>query len=273
MAKDGLKSIRKREYRAVATLLVMGLGIWIVQSAVYHFGWSESDALPIWPEYAWSPRMMISIVGILCYIGYGIYVARMLRELKRADDEREHLIADLTRTKDELHYRATHDNLSGLWNRTTILEALQKELAQSRRDGSSVGVIIADIDHFKEINDQHGHLAGDAVLRAVSERLSQTVRASDFAGRYGGEEFILVIRKSDVRAGRHIAERLRAELNDSPIETSEGTFPVRMSFGVAAGNGKTSDVDSLVRAADQALYRAKKAGRNRVEIWSDDHRN
>lgn len=273
MKTHGLISIRNREYRAVATLLVMGLGIWIVQNAAQYFGWGKSDSASFLADYGRSPQMMISIVGILCYIGYGVYVARMLKELKRADDERERLIADLTHAKDELHYRATHDNLSGLWNRTTILEALQKELAQSCRDGSAVGVIIADVDHFKEINDQHGHLAGDAVLRAVSERLSQAVRASDFAGRYGGEEFILVLRNSDVKVGRHIAERLRSELNDNPIKTSEGSFPVRMSFGVAAGDGRSSDVDSLVRAADQALYRAKKAGRNRVEVWAGSDGN
>ena len=162
-------------------------------------------------------------------------------------------------------FRATHDALTGLWNRAAILDVLQKELTRSAREGGAVGVIMADVDHFKHINDQFGHLVGDAVLRHVAARIESLVRPYDSSGRYGGEEFVIVLPGCSIEESGEIAERIRSAFSDNPIITSEGLFNVTLSFGVAgAEGGICTETDTLVRAADQVLYDAKNRGRNRV---------
>lgn len=264
------RSSRQREYRAIAFLLVLGLGVWMVQSAVYYCSSHEHVALVPLLDYVTSREMIISLVGIVCFLGYGLYVSRMVADVKRAEEEQEELISVLSEAKEALYYQATHDGLSGLWNRTTILDRLERELNNSRAKGTTLAVIIGDIDNFKRINDEHGHLVGDSVLQEVAERIAQSVRADDFVGRYGGEEFICVLPDSDERKARRIAERLRFDLSSAPIETSEGDFEIAMSFGVAIGDGSAWDVDAMVRAADKALYRAKNGGRNRVEVCQEE---
>lgn len=257
---------RQREYRAVGILLVLGLVIWILQSTINYYG--SHDAFSIVPvlRYLSSSEMIISLVGIVCFVGYGIYVSRIMIEVRRAEEERENLISYLTETKEALHYQATHDNLTGVWNRATILNTLADELARSAREATPVSVILGDVDHFKSINDRHGHLAGDSVLREVSRRLRSCLRSYDSIGRYGGEEFIIILPRCDAEMSERIAERLRSELSSKPIETSDGVFDITMSFGVAAVDGSVNqDIDSVVRSADEALYSAKKGGRNRVE--------
>jgi len=188
---------------------------------------------------------------------------------KRVEREREKLIEELTKAKEDLYFEATHDRLTALWNRAAILDTLKRELARSSRERTPIAVIIADLDHFKRVNDEHGHLAGDAVLRQVANRLAANIRPYDAVGRYGGEEFINVITGGDQKVAKSIAERLRSAVGDLPLETPEGIFSITMSFGVAALDAtQEPDMDSLVRAADEALYQAKKNGRNRVELWS-----
>lgn len=173
---------------------------------------------------------------------------------------------DLLKALEISEFRATHDVLTGIWNRAAIFETLRRELARARREGTRVGAIIADVDHFKRINDEHGHLTGDAVLKAVAQRLVSAVRPYDAVGRYGGEEFLMVLPGCDLDDAGNLAERLRSLFDVKDIETSEGTFHVTLSFGVAAYRGfEEPDIDSLIRSADEALYRAKRLGRNRVE--------
>jgi diguanylate cyclase (GGDEF)-like protein/PAS domain S-box-containing protein len=198
--------------------------------------------------------------------GAAVFV-RDITERKRAEREREALIAELRAARDSLHYRATHDGLTGLWNRSATLEILDKELARSSRDRTYTGAIIADVDHFKSINDQWGHLVGDAVLREIAHRIVTLLRPYDSAGRYGGEEFIVVLPGCATDNAGRIAERLRAKFESLPIQTKEGSFAVTLSFGAAATDvASAADVDSILRAADDALYRAKHSGRNRVRI-------
>ena len=133
-----------------------------------------------------------------------------------------------------------------------------------------MGVVMADLDHFKRINDSSGHLAGDAVLREVAQRMMSSKRPYDSIGRYGGEEFIVVLPGCDKERARRMAERLRSLLNDTPVMSPEGMFPVTMSLGVAAVDGaEDRDPSSMIHAADAALYRAKREGRNRVELWQE----
>jgi two-component system cell cycle response regulator len=173
----------------------------------------------------------------------------------------------LLQAQQELQYMATHDNLSGLQNRFSILESLRRELSRASREGREVGIILADIDHFKRVNDSLGHLAGDAVLQEVAGRLRNHVRPYDYVGRYGGEEFLIVLPECPLRATRNAAERMQRAVSQEPVTLAEGPVDVTISLGVTGyGRGATDDLQTIIRAADGALYRAKAAGRNRVVV-------
>jgi diguanylate cyclase (GGDEF)-like protein len=176
-------------------------------------------------------------------------------------------LSDLTKAKEDLAYQAAHDALTGLSNRPAILDILEKELIRSVRESSPLGVILVDVDHFKRVNDEHGHLAGDAVLRAIAQRIKASMRPYDSAGRYGGEEFIVVVPGCDRERVRALAERLRTRFRNNPIRTSEGDFDLTLSLGAFVVEGiHPIDVNSVIRNVDKALYRAKDLGRNRVEL-------
>ncbi|HEY1068532.1 MAG TPA: diguanylate cyclase [Pirellulales bacterium] len=169
----------------------------------------------------------------------------------------------------ELHQRlllqASRDSLTGVYNRKTIVEMLERELARGRRDGRPVSVVMADVDHFKHLNDTFGHLGGDAALREICQRMSQSMRPSDLIGRYGGEEFLIVLPACDREGARTAAERLRRVVWESEIPVGENLAPVTLSLGAASSINVSFDANALLRAADDALYRAKHSGRNRVE--------
>jgi two-component system cell cycle response regulator len=191
-----------------------------------------------------------------------------LRARVRAGKRILDLQTALIRAKDELQFAAAHDALTGLWNRGAILDLMKREVSRRQRTGDALGVIMADIDYFKKINDTHGHLVGDEVLREVTRRLGVGVRPYDAVGRYGGEEFLVVFpgcSAADLVVG---AERLRHCIADVPVETSAGPLPVTLSLGLAsAGQNEkeTCDCETFLRIADEALYAAKARGRNRVE--------
>jgi two-component system cell cycle response regulator len=194
-----------------------------------------------------------------------------LRARVRAGKRILDLQAALMRAHDELQFTAAHDPLTTLWNRGAILDLLKREVQRRRRTGDPLGVIMADIDYFKKINDTHGHLIGDTVLQEVTRRLAAGVRTYDAVGRYGGEEFLIVLpgcRAADLVV---IAERLRNSIADFPVETSAGHLPVTLSLGLSSveqGENKALDCEIFLRTADEALYSAKARGRNRVETAS-----
>jgi two-component system, cell cycle response regulator len=167
--------------------------------------------------------------------------------------------------QEALQIQATRDSLTGIWNRRMIFEILERESARVGREGTSVGVIMADLDHFKRINDTLGHLVGDAVLREASRRMGSGLRPYDALGRYGGEEFLIVMPGCDLQKTLTAAERMRHAIAETPVAVSAVTTPITASFGAAAGKGSSLDAEGLIRMADQALYRAKQGGRNRVE--------
>ena len=171
----------------------------------------------------------------------------------------------LGETLDQLHRLATHDELTGLLNRRELDRVLNQEADRAVRFGQPLGLLMADIDHFKSVNDRYGHPAGDAVLREVGRRLRSELRSVDFAGRFGGEEFAVVVVQADGASSAALAERLRAAVMAAPMPIGEGELSVTISLGVASlpPNGCTGP--ELLAAADQALYAAKRGGRNRVE--------
>ncbi len=182
-----------------------------------------------------------------------------LRAGRRIIDLQDELLA----TREALRQQATHDPLTGLWNRTAIFELLHAETARAARSAEPLSVLIADIDHFKRVNDTYGHMAGDVVLRAAAERLASSIRPYDSAARYGGEEFLCVLPRCTRGEAAGVAERVRSAIADGPMDVLEGPLSITMSLGVATA-GMQVGGDALVRAADAALYQAKHAGRNRV---------
>jgi len=168
-------------------------------------------------------------------------------------------------------FKATHDTLTGLWNRGAILEFLRGQLASAVRHSSNLALMIVDVDHFKRINDTHGHSVGDAVLIHVSQLMRSSVRASDWVGRYGGEEFLVVASDPTGNDGLHMAERLRIAIADTPYRSSDLTVSPTISIGIAnSGASACPTVEDLVKIADAALYRAKDNGRNCIEVGSHD---
>ena len=171
----------------------------------------------------------------------------------------------LVLAKDALRREASRDGLTGLWNHKAILEILARELLRAERDREPVGVIMADLDHFKIINDTRGHAAGDDVLRIIASSMAAVVRPYDSVGRYGGEEFLIVAPGCGLAETGELAERVRSHIAVCSIVVGgEAKVNVTLSLGIASG-GSASDSEKLLHAADAALYHAKTAGRNRVE--------
>ncbi len=189
-----------------------------------------------------------------------------LRARLRSGERIVDLQEGLVRAREALREQAIHDSLTGLWNRGMILEQLGHELHRAEREERPLAVAMADLDHFKRVNDEHGHAAGDAVLREAAERIRSTVRDCDFAGRYGGEEFLLVLPGCDGATAALVAERVRRRVADAPVQTGERLIPVTVSVGLASSRPRAARLrpEALIQAADEALYRAKTDGRNRV---------
>lgn len=185
-----------------------------------------------------------------------------IRAGKRILELQDQLVA----ARDSLHVQATRDALTGISNRRAILEVLQQELVRSKRNSTYPSVIMADLDHFKRINDTYGHPAGDAVLCEAARRMAQCIRGYDSIGRLGGEEFLVVAAECGQKEAVRIADRLREALCDKPIDLGAGSpVLVTVSLGVATGDAET-DAESLLGRADKALYDAKRAGRNIVAV-------
>jgi two-component system cell cycle response regulator len=174
----------------------------------------------------------------------------------------------LLQAKEKLLLQATHDGLTGLWNRSKVLEQLAIELARAAREGKPLAIVMADIDGFKKINDTYGHGAGDVVLRDASLRMRSVLRPYDGLARYGGEEFLLLLPGCDTFGASDIAERARAAVAAEPAQVGGLALPMTISLGIACTIEAGTEPTALVAAADEALYRAKARGRDCVEVWT-----
>ena len=164
-------------------------------------------------------------------------------------------------------YQAQHDPLTGILNHGEILKELERELIRADRQGSSLAVIMGDLDHFKKVNDIFGHVAGDAVLVEVAQRMRNDIRLYDAIGRYGGEEFLLVLPGCAIEEAKQIANRILKSTREQPIVFQGNAIAVTISLGLAFNKvGEPTALIEIVQAADSALYQAKQNGRNRLAI-------
>jgi len=173
---------------------------------------------------------------------------------------------ELVAAREALREQATKDFLTRIWNRSSILDVFQREMSRAERERRALGVILADLDRFKSVNDTHGHFAGDAVLREFTRRMAASMRPYDAIGRYGGEEFLILLPGCDEQCTAAQAERLRLALANDPMRLNESRLMVTASFGATSWHPDWGEAtpESLIRIADDALYMAKNQGRNRT---------
>jgi len=199
-------------------------------------------------------------------------LSQMIYERNRIMAEREVLLkkerkltADLNSMNESLRILATMDSLTGVFNRRTILESLEKELRRSQRYGKVFSMIIMDIDFFKNVNDTYGHQTGDKVLRSVCDNIKANIRVNDVIGRYGGEEFLIIMPETDTDHAAIAAEKLRLAIGSNPLSEENTRVKVTASFGVSSYR-QNDDTKMIIARVDKALYESKQNGRNRVTV-------
>lgn len=190
---------------------------------------------------------------------YALQQGRLLSEREAATRHLQDAQADLQRRHDDLQHVARHDPLTGLLNRVALEQLRNRPGAMAKLEASAYSLAMLDLDHFKQVNDRHGHLLGDRALRAVAESITACIRQGDVAVRYGGEEFLIVLPATPLSGAFEVAERIRVRVADSTLP-----FPISISIGLAAGDPQRDTPELVFERADQALYRAKATGRNRV---------
>ena len=181
----------------------------------------------------------------------------------------------IVRMRDRILELAMKDHLTGVLNRGAFMDRLETELHRTDREQTSTALVLIDIDYFKNINDTFGHQVGDQVLKQFATVLSGSVRAYDFVGRYGGEEFVICLPGADEFVARSVLRRVKTRIKKTIVVLADGpsALPVTASFGVACSSpGSRETLDALIRKADQAMYRAKQGGRNRICVAEDDNR-
>jgi len=250
-----------------------------VEAADVAHGWTSNATgldITLTPLF-WQTKWFRSLCAMILLLGCAAVYRLRVRYLVTRNAVLEERVAQRTRELERalkaaedaglaLHEQATKDGLTGMWNRTSIFDLLSKELPRAHREQLSVSVVMADLDHFKSVNDTYGHQVGDRVLQIVTERIMNLTRAYDFVGRYGGEEFVIVLPGCCLDDGMRRAEEFRRAIAADAIATGAGQIYVTCSFGVAE-NLSQSTAEELIDKADEALYCAKNLGRNCVQAY------
>jgi len=226
----------------IAMLLLQGLGVMLYRDEI------KSVSSSHWVT------SLVFLVSALCTVVVSLGLILMAKE--RADERNRNL--------------AMRDELTGLVNRRALLESLEQQLALARRHGQALALLMIDVDYFKHVNDTHGHLSGDRVLKAMTRAIVTRTRAQDLPGRLGGEEFLVILPNTGLQGAAQLAEVLRQDIETSEFQSIAGKpITITISLGLCErGQLKEASCDDLISAADQALYLAKKKGRNRVEVFA-----
>jgi diguanylate cyclase (GGDEF)-like protein len=229
--------------------------------------------------YRWLFAAVLASLAVAALAAWQMHVNRLLRrearsrenaerQLREANEQLQEGIASVRALQGRLEAMAFRDPLTGLYNRRYLDDALERELQRARRQGYPVSVLVIDIDRFKELNDQHGHQAGDEVLTALASELHASVRADDLACRWGGEEFVLVLPTMSIEAACARADMFRRDFERRAVRYRDANLRATVSVGVAAFPMHGVTAAELLGAADNALYRAKSDGRNCVRVAS-----
>jgi diguanylate cyclase (GGDEF)-like protein len=218
----------------------------------------------------WFPALCVILLAVLGFVVHIVRVRYLLSRSHRLEDQVHQSKGELQLARKvaedaqrALKAQAMKDSLTDLWNRRVIFEMLEKEVSRAQREQLPIAVVMIDLDHFKNVNDTYGHLTGDAVLQEASRRIAELMRPYDFAGRYGGEEFLIVLPGCSAMNGVQRAEDFRRAIAETPVATACGPLTVTCSLGVASHDG-IMPAEDLIHQADEALYRAKRLGRNCV---------
>lgn len=236
----------------------------------FHTGRTSELGKSYWGKVAGAPITWSSeFLGVIFVFSDQSFVQNDLKILELFS---AHAAAALrnARLHQQISQMAVTDSLTGIYNRRYFFEIAEKEFRESVRYKRPLSVVIFDLDHFKKVNDTFGHARGDEILRAVVQRCVANVRQSDTVGRYGGEEFVILLPETDGEQGLNLIERLRHELASTPVETDTAPAFVTASFGIASLSSDVADLFTLLNRADLALYHAKQTGRNRCVLWNDD---
>jgi diguanylate cyclase len=232
------------------------------------------------PESPWVALMCtLGLTGYLMGVGQIAYrrtltLRRVREELRRseaalqsANDHLRHQLAEIEALQQQLRDQANRDALTGLFNRRYLVATLERELARCRREGQPMALLMLDVDHFKAINDHHGHRAGDETLRRMGQLLASSTRKEDIPCRYGGEEFVLLMPGMSATAALERAEALCAAFSEVVVPSPGGEIRTTVSIGVAVFPEHGDDLDALTHHADQALYWVKRHGRNATRLY------
>jgi diguanylate cyclase (GGDEF)-like protein len=227
----------------------------------------DFEILPPWWRTPWFYIGCVFLALELVFLLYRWHVRYLIEERWRLEQKVRQRTRELQESNQKLETLATHDGLTNLWNRSAIMEILTRELGRCQREGSTLTVVLADLDHFKRINDTYGHLAGDAVLQEVAARFKAGIRFYDSIGRYGGEELLLVLPGMSFAEAESRIAILHRDISASRVTIHpENSITVTCSFGVAWVFLEPPPLEQILQAADAALYRAKSLGRNRIEF-------
>jgi diguanylate cyclase (GGDEF)-like protein len=208
-----------------------------------------------------STDRLIDLAGAILAVSIAIWYS---------DSIKSRAFIGLEEAKVQLNYLATVDPLTNTFNRRYFLELSERKIKRTQTSNGHASFLLFDLDHFKKINDEHGHIIGDQVLHGVAQTCLKNLRPDDVLGRFGGEEFVILLPETKLEDARNIAERLRLLVAETPIETEIGPVNTTISIGVAfKEKATTMSIDQLLSRADRAMYRAKQAGRNRVSVWDE----
>ena len=214
--------------------------------------------------------MVFEITTLDRFIDLGGAIIAISIAIWYSDHLKSRSLVELEETKTKLNYLATIDPLTNIFNRRHFLELSESMIKRPLTTNSHASFLLFDIDHFKQINDQYGHFIGDQVLQGIARTCMKNLRTDDVLGRFGGEEFVILLPETKLEAAKNIAERLRLLIEETPIMTDIGLIHTTISIGVAIkGKACRLTIDQLLSRADRAMYLAKQAGRNRVIIWEE----